>query len=140
MRRSLFILLITLLLLRGWVGDAMATDMAAGMLKGPLQHPQAATEMVAARAHDTGAEAHFHADSVAAKTAPDCAGHASGDASHAADTHCESCSACQACHTVALSVGTHSATPDVHARLLPLHGAALFASADAALRQKPPIS
>ena len=55
MRRPLFIAMIFLLLLRGWVGDAMATGMAAGH----LQQAAPATEFIATHIHESGAGAHF---------------------------------------------------------------------------------
>ncbi len=140
MRRFVFVLMIALLLMRGWVGDVMATEMAAG----GVQPPPSATKIVASHAHETGAEADFHTEvetvATGAGTAPDCTGHATDDASHDADSHCESCAACQACHTVALWVSPPAVNAVFHDRLTPLSGAAQFASADTALRQKPPIS
>jgi hypothetical protein len=71
---------------------------------------------------------------------PDCAGHSTGESTHAADGHCKSCSACQACNTVALSLEGPALSPVFQSLALPLPAADQFASADAALRQKPPIS
>jgi hypothetical protein len=135
MRHLVLALMIALLPIRGWVGDVMATEMASPQAA-QLHH---ATEMVAAHAHATGAEAHFdHESSV--KSPPDCAGHGEGSGSPTADAHCESCAACQACHTVALSpVSTRTASLAV-SPALPRSPAARFASAIAALGQKPPIS
>lgn len=139
MRHLVLALMIALLPIRGWVGDVMATEMASPKATQPAN----ATKMVAAHAHGAGAEGHFDhvsADAPAAQPAPDCAGHGAGDSSPAADAHCESCTACQACHTVALSPlipALHAATA---APALPRSPAAHFASAPAALGQKPPIS
>ncbi|MDI1237391.1 MAG: hypothetical protein PSV26_07905 [Polaromonas sp.] len=149
MRRPLFIAMIFLLLVRGWVGDAMATGMAAGH----LQQVSHATEFVAAHAHTSRAGTHSDhemsgpmADAVMASAAipPDCAGHAWGPSSDAQTPesagHCESCAACQACHTVALSAVTASTPSLAVSPALPHSLAARFASAVAALGQKPPIS
>jgi hypothetical protein len=146
MRRPFFIAMIFLLLLRGMVGDAMATGMAAGH----LQRVSAATELVADHAHETRADGHFDHGTAAesmthmAATPPDCAGHAAGDASDPmapeATGHCESCAACQACNTVALSPLTSSTASLAIPPALPHSPAAQFASALATLGQKPPIS
>lgn len=144
MRRPLFIAMIFLLLLRGMVGDAMATGMAAGH----LQRAAVATEFVAVHAHETRANGHFDhaAESMthSVATPPDCAGHAAGEASDPMTPettgHCESCAACQACNTVALSPLTSNTTSLAIPPALPHSPAAQFASALAALGQKPPIS
>ncbi|WP_411878785.1 hypothetical protein [Polaromonas sp. YR568] len=122
----MFALLIALLPLRGWMGDAMATQMAAGQ----LQHHQAQAADPAHAGHP-------------AQTAPaphDCADPADNGSTHAAGGHCESCAACQACHTVALSLAATGLMPVFSALRLASPAADLFASADAALRKKPPIS
>lgn len=140
MRHLFLILLIALLPVRGWVGDAMATGMAGT----PAQHQQqVATKMVAGHVHEVGAQGHFDHDAVVAQAgqaAADCTGHASGVASHAASTHCESCTACQACHTVALSQFASDLSPVVRGLTLSSIAADQFSSAEAALGQKPPIS
>ena len=143
MRHLLFALMIALLPLRGWVGDVMATEMAVPK----AAQLQNATEMVATHAQGAGASGHFdHASTEPAAAqpvpvpVPDCAGHGAGENSPMADAHCESCAACQACHTVALSPLT-PVTPSVMAPpALPRSPATHFASATAALGQKPPIS
>lgn len=146
MRRPLFIAMIFLLLLRGMVGDAMATGMATGH----LQRLAIATEFVAVHVHEAGADGHFDhgtsAESMVhlAATPPDCAGHAAGGASDPmspeASGHCESCAACQACNTVALSPVAAGTDSLAISPALPRSPAARFASAVAALGQKPPIS
>lgn len=139
--------MILLLPLRGWLGEAMATEMAFGS----AAHAQVATKMVATHVHEVGDSAHFDHDvdqtatsSEAAQAAPqtvsNCAGHGSTEQSHAAGTHCESCPACQACNTVALSPPAVNAAPTISARSQPLSMTARFASAEAVLGQKPPIS
>jgi len=149
MRRPFFIAMIFLLLLRGWVGDAMATGMAAGH----LQRLDFATESIADDAQETRADRHFdharaaeQADSLVhtAAVPPDCAGHGAGLTSDPvapeAAAHCESCSACQACHTVALSPLVAHTDSFYKPPALTHAPAAQFASAVAALGQKPPIS
>lgn len=146
MRRPLFIAMIFLLLLRGMAGDAMATGMATGH----LQRVPVATETVAGHAHGSRAGAHFDHATVEKSMAhsavipPDCAGHAAGGAygpmPQDAAGHCESCAACQACNTVALSPHAGSTASLSPPPAPPRSPAAHFASATAALGQKPPIS
>ena len=150
MRRPLFIAMIFLLLLRGWTGDAMATVMAAGQ----LHAPSFATEIIAVNAHETRADGHSSHRTVglaaneprAHLTAPsfDCSGHAAGQASdpitQEAGGHCESCAACQACHTIALSTLVCRTASAAVPPALPQSPAVRFASAVAALGKKPPIS
>jgi hypothetical protein len=147
MRHLLLALLIALLPLRGWVGDAMATQMAAGQIQHSQsqQHGQQhdATKMIADDQDGILAAAHFdHEETAEALQAaePDCAGHSTGESTHAADGHCESCAACQACNAVALSLTGPDLSPVFISLARPLPAADPFASADAALRQKPPIS
>ncbi|MDP2256615.1 MAG: hypothetical protein Q8K05_11255 [Polaromonas sp.] len=137
MRHLFLIILIALLPLRGWGSDAMATGMLA------TQVQQTATKIIADHAHEAGTQAHFDPETVVAEaawTAADCAGHASGGKTHAADTHCESCSVCQACHSVALSPTAADVTAAFKLHTLPRTEVAQFASAETALGQKPPIS
>ncbi len=136
MRHLLFAVLIALLPLRGWVGDAMATQMAAGQ----IQHQAAQSAAETSHLHEDVEMAHTgHA--IGTPALHDCAEQpADGDGSHAADGHCETCAACQACHTVALTPAVPDLMPHFSASTLPLPAADSFASADAALRQKPPIS
>jgi hypothetical protein len=126
MRHLLFALLIALLPLRGWVGDAMATQMAAGQ----LEHQQMQTVDSAHAGHHAENAIHLQ----------DCAEQADDGSTHASGGHCETCAACQACHTVALSLAGSGLMPVLSTHDLPRPAAELFASADAALRKKPPIS
>jgi len=136
MRFLLIALMIALLPLRGWMGDAMATEMAAS----PGQASQIAAKTIAAEVHNAGESDHFHHEMTATETAqstPDCLDHSADTKSHG---KCGSCSACQACHTVALSSAAQTLRPVFHPFTLPASAAAQFASAEAALGQKPPIS
>ena len=150
MRRPLFIAMIFLLLLRGWAGDAMATGMAAGQ----LHAPSVATEIIAVHAYEARAGGHSDHQTVRlaenepmahlAALSSDCNGHAAGATSdpttQEAGGHCESCAACQTCHTVALSPLSCRTASATAPPALPQSPAARFASAIAALGQKPPIS
>lgn len=134
MRRWFFVLLILLLPLRGWVGDAMAIQMAL-----PGQHLPAAGAMPHADG-DSG-PAHTLARSVAQAAADDCGGHAdaqqTGDAMDA--THCEACAMCQSCHTVAVLQPQALLAAAQVSPLSPAPIMQAFASADRALFLKPPI-
>ncbi len=146
MRPLFFALMIALLLLRGWTGDAMANGMALA----PLQHaqpPVMAMQMSVPMTPDVAPMS--AAPQAAHKAAPDaeqamthdCAGHtAPDDDAPAASTHCQTCDACQACHSVALIPPATRPSAAFKPRVQPPATAARFASADAAPGQKPPIS
>ena len=151
MRIFLFALMIALLPLRGLAGDVMATEMAIQLAAQHSQqnevrdhHPDA-TKNIAAHADHAGASGHFdsHHETAtaqpAAMTGNACAGHVAAEQCHSSDTH-GSCQACQACHTVALSLASTQVEPVFASFRLPHLAAAQFASAEAALGQKPPIS
>ena len=138
MRHLFFILMIALLPLRGWVSDAMATGMATAQVQQQSEAKTAATH-----AHEAGMNAHQDTETLvaeAAQTAGDCSGHAFGEDEHSDDTHCNTCSACQACHTVALSTSTGELITTFNPRTLPRAAVTQFVSAERALDQKPPIS
>jgi len=144
MRYFLIALMIFLLPLRGWMGDAMATSMAASNL-----HQEVATKTVATHAHETGVESpekHVHDETDeqnSIQALQDCAGHSSAQADQSTPTndgHCGSCQVCQVCHSVALSPAAVMVTAAFNAFALPHTATAQFTSAQLALRQKPPIS
>jgi hypothetical protein len=145
-RRSFFFLMIALLLLRGWTGEAMATDMAAAW----LQPAQSATNSIAAHAHERWAQATFnhqtansgaaHADHGAGVIAGDCADQPLDSAAQPAGGHCGVHAACQACYTLAPTAAAAQLAPVFSALTRPGEAASRFASADAATSQKPPIS
>ncbi len=149
MRHLILALLIVLLPLRGWVGDAMATNMAINMAASAL----VTTKIIANNAYRTSAGGLFEhqtptqaASDAAARMQPDCAGHASGRAApleaayDAQDEPGNPCQSCQACHTVALSPALPETQGIFFAPLMPRAVAAQFTSALTALGQKPPIS
>ena len=154
MRVLVLALMIALLPLRGWAGEVMATEMASSQIVGTHKQADSATELVAARARIHWATATFEGQKTVfgaqnpifetnhTKTSAmhDCEGLAKADEAGPADAHCDSCSACQACHTVALSTAAVSLNLTFSSRTLPRPAAADFASATAALGQKPPIS
>ena len=134
MRHLFLALMIVLLPLRGWAGDAMATQMASAAV---------ATKSVAANAHIMGSAATIDTQS---QVMPDCHEAVSGQpdrvksASHeTGNDHCGTCLACQACHTVALLPELLEVLAIlVSPQLRPARSA--FTSAAAALGQKPPIA
>lgn len=147
MRCLILALMIVLLPLRSGIGDAMATEMAAGQFQ-----PQIAIINLANDVDETGAAAHFHHETIPADGGMSIAhadvhqAHPCGEGApqpaqqHGNSTNCDACSLCQVCHTVALfnapatSPGTVS--PAFHPEAMRHH----YASADAALSEKPPIS
>ena len=123
MSRILIIFMIALLPLRSWAGDLMAVSMSTEALT-------AATASIAV--HQVSADA------------KDCAGHTgpqslTSDAIALDDGHCETCVACQICHSVAfvnvISVPHGALEGTVEETLL----SSRFASATLADCVKPPI-
>lgn len=128
MRVLLFALMIALLPLRVWVGDAMAMEQLASALGNMHATASAPQEQrhEAQPCHEHAGEAH--------------ADPAGADDSSLAAGDCASCTVCQICHSVALT----SALPWVAAAALPTTAphthAILHASAERAPGFKPPIS
>ena len=139
--RHLFIaFLIALLPLRSWVSDAMATTMSAYPADSTLQ---VATKMVASDVYQSGIKDHTNPESTAPaaiQAAVNCAEHATTADVYEADLHCDSCSACQTCHAVALCPSTADVAAVFSLNTLPRTAAAQFSSASTAFGEKPPIS
>ncbi len=116
MRRFIFILMIALLPLRGWMGEAMATEMAA-------------TNLIASQAINTPANVDFEAEN----SMSDCDLHKNKTTTESSCTHCQACHATGLASTVQIiSYGkVHYAQP--------LAQVGQFASASIAHNQKPPI-
>jgi hypothetical protein len=130
-------LLIALLPLRGWMGDVMATQMAAHLAS------QAVAKVSATGHEAVEVQGHHEAASTAIDMPPDCLGHsmeASDDQQGSDDSACANCSVCQACHTVAMTVTAPVPTAQARAASPPSTYAAQFASAEPIVGQKPPIS
>lgn len=139
MRRLVFTMLIVLLALRSWTGDAMAMQMAlGGGAPAELAHAQAGMR----HADDRGLQAHgdqAHSAAPAAHHHADCSDHGAGTAPDQA-AHCQTCSFCQACHSVAIAwLPPNLAGMDATA-VLPRMGIQRFASAERTAWLKPPIS
>lgn len=141
MRTLLLALMIALLPIRGWLGDAMAVEM--------VRHSMPATSSVSVTVAAAAAEAHCH-EATQASDGMDMALHmgmadpagSHDDGSHNGTDHqgCGTCTACQVCHTVAL--GGMPLIDIVHSapQAPPAAHAARFASAEPAPGLKPPIS
>ena len=149
MRFLILAIMIVLLPLRGWMGDAMATDMAINMAAGVAD----TTKTIAVSAYKTSPGGQFEqklslqaAPASSVQAHPDCGGHVSSEAAPSAeahdahDEHCKPCQSCQACHTVALPSSLQAVKRGFAAPLMLPTGAAQFTSAYTALGQKPPIS
>lgn len=126
MRALLLVLLMALLPLRGWVGDAMALGI------GTLPHAQAAAAPhrgePASPCHDQ-AQMPAHADSLEATLAHD---HADGG--------CADCALCQICHGLALAVSVPALPDTERAQPALPQPPARFASAEPRRHTRPPIA
>ena len=137
MRRWFFVLMVLLLPLRAWVGDAMAMQMAL-----PGQHAPAAGAMQHLGVDSALAHAPYaQVDSVALTAAADCGGRSDAQQSSGEEleaAHCEACAKCQTCHTIAVllpeMLAAHLLSPSS-----PPASMQTFASADRALLFEPPI-
>lgn len=139
-RRILFLLMVVLLPLRGWVGDAMALQT---VLAGGMAHAaQADTASAAAHGqqghHGLAIDHPRHASAVAPPNG-DCADPSDGD-SGLPHGHCTTCTACQTCHTVAITAPSAGMVGGGPMTALPSLVEPRFASADRAPGFKPPIS
>jgi hypothetical protein len=136
MRTLLLALMIALLPLRGWVGDAMALDMVAEALHTPTD----AIKSVATGTHSTGHGDHFEAHHA------DCTGHAMAAAAPTHDTagahgaNCASHADCQLCHSVALAPLPLTLAPTALPVAMPPLALAGFVSAEPSRGFKPPIA
>lgn len=153
MRTLLLALMIALLPIRGWLGDAMAVEMAKHSL--PVAASAAASMATAA------ADAHCHEamqagdhsgmdmqTSADTDDVPAPFAHATHDTHDRHDNEgagadhqgCGTCTSCQVCHTVAL--GGMPLVDTVHSapQAPPAAHASRFASAEPAQGLKPPIS
>ena len=142
MRLLLVALMIALLPVRAWLGDAMAMQMVAGpsatlqMAESSASHAKAGatfslnSETVPLPCHDAAsAEGHW-SDFPTSPTSTDPATH----------SDCAQCSTCQVCHSVALSP-VITLLPMLAMPTQVVHsGHALFASVPRAPYLKPPIS
>lgn len=125
--RHLFVaFMIALLPLRGWVGDAMAAQMTNAAL--------AQTGVASHHAmHDAPVDMALHAD---------CAGHHDShtdDHQASSQGDCGTCTACQICHSVALTLPVPQHAPGHPSSVQPQTAHPQFTSVERAPGVKPPI-
>jgi hypothetical protein len=125
MHRFVLILMLILLPLRGWMGEAMAMDMLA-------QHALA-TQKVAIHAIHTGTANTFDTEIQA-----EC--HTATEAADPDTNHCNTCPVCQMCHSVAAPTPWAIPAPLWLSHAQPATARTRFASAPTAFALKPPIS
>ena len=94
MARWILVLMIALLPLRGWVGDAMAGEMLQKQVAGASIAAQAPAATLPAPAE--------HAD---------CMGHTAPPAGEPQSADCPTCASCQACSALAMSAPDAAAAP-----------------------------
>lgn len=139
MRALFLILLIALLPLRGWTGDAMAVEM--------LGHAQHATKTVAVDAVFAGHTSHFSTENTSPHPAG-CMDHDQGVATqHSPDSqdvptqpNHGNCTACQTCSATPVALQTAVPSLPLTLHSVPRDAGAVFASAEPARGFKPPIS
>lgn len=134
MRHFVLALMIALLPLRGWVGDAMATAMATGTLEPPVASTGSGAHHAPPAMAAAGPEAQhsMHAD------CPDHGPAAAGTPQASADG--DGCTACQICHSMALTPSQPQLACAAMPAAQPHAATPLFASAERAPGFKPPIS
>lgn len=144
MRTLLLALMIALLPIRGWLGDAMAVEMMKHSLpvaaSAAASMATAATEAHCHEATEAGHHGGMDMQMSAGTGMPDPFAHATHDNAGADHQGCGTCTACQVCHTVAL--GGMPLVDTVHSapQAPPAAHASRFASAEPAQGLKPPIS
>jgi hypothetical protein len=131
MRRFVLTLMMALLPLSGWTGDAMAIEMAAAT----LETPTFAIETGADHARTETAAAVFDSENT---LHANCHDHVAAldDTAHA-DSNCSTCSAC---HSLALAPTLTQAASVALSAPQPQAAEPFFASAERAPGFKPPIS
>ena len=123
MRRFIFIFMIVLLPLRGWMGEAMATEMAA-------------SNLIATQAINTPDSIDFPAE----KNMSDCDMHKTNASDKTLHSDAKpSCTHCQACHATGLASAVQITSIDQVQYAQPLAQNSQFASANIEHSQKPPI-
>lgn len=116
MRHLLLALLVAMLPLRGWVGDAMATGMLTQHISAVQTAPQGTQ----------------------AKPTTDCHGHAASAEEQDGTQH--NCATCNLCHSVASAPVLAHWQPACVPAHLPTTGKRSYTSADTVAGLKPPIS
>lgn len=139
LRLALVLVVMTMLLARGWMGQAMAMDMAMTSPAPVALHA----------GHDAPAKAapgHAGHDRAAADSPPPCHGSTDTVAAHDAPapaeaaSHCGTCTLCQVCHSVAMTDAAAGRPAFALPQVAPTSAAPRFASAEPKPGFKPPIS
>jgi hypothetical protein len=133
MRIWLLVLMIALLPVRGWLGNAMAVDMASQAVAKAQKagSPVPANVVIDAEA-SMPADCPMHAQS--ADTA------AAAIDAEAGSVHCNACDTCELCLALATSTWSDAATLAFAPHAAPLATGYRFTSADRFSSFKPPIS
>ena len=130
MRRFIFILMIALLPLHGWMGEAMATEMAA-------------MHLIATQAVKTPSSADFKVikslGSMSSMNNCDMQRMQASEPSFDESSAKSSCTDCQACHATGWLNSVQVMSLDEVRYAQPLTPSRQYASASLALSQKPPI-
>ncbi|MFE8645235.1 hypothetical protein ACFX58_09145 [Sphingomonas sp. NCPPB 2930] len=131
MSRPLLVVFALLLVLRAWVGDAMAMQPPTA---GHCQPAHAAVQVPEGHAPHDGMAPHGAMHAAAPAVAHGGTAHCGdADAGHAA------CGDCQVCHTAALPFGPGGPVPAAVPQAVPRATPVAYASADPAPGFKPPI-
>ena len=135
MRKLVLFLMIALLAVRGWAGAVMSVEMSVQSL--------AAGSSMASSAHGTGSVSAVDIETPT-HNSTDCPDHAAmqpaGDEVADGSSHCNTCVACQICHTVALTGLAPLKLASVGAVSPIAPSGTRFASAALRTGFKPPIS
>ncbi|WP_290427351.1 hypothetical protein [Ramlibacter montanisoli] len=135
MHRWLLLLVVLLLPLRGWMGDAMAARaVEPAVAVAGLQAHAHAIEHGARAGHGHDCDDHGHSATVQVEAAQQ----AADIAAPQADGDCPTCASCQACSSLALSPSPAAPAAMVFAHPRPQTAHAAFASAEPAHLFKPP--
>ncbi len=141
MRHFIFVLLIALLPLRGWMGDAMAVSMLAQSINAASSTGEIATIIEANNDHMTLTFAsNASKNATQAGTGHPCHGMDAATDSVALETPAvNACTACQVCHLTASLPQPPPLLVQVRAHTLASQPPALWASADLSALTKPPV-
>lgn len=138
MRRLIFILMIALLPLRGWMGEAMATEMATmNLIATKSMNTPAIVKLSTPNGELNHLETAADTSTLSAAMPADCEMHAMSTS--AATPSKQLCSHCQACHAVGLADTVQIISASAAHNPAPTAHVSQFASAPQALSQKPPI-
>lgn len=139
-RSSLLIALVALLLVRGWVGDAMAMGMAPGMHAVQQVAPELQAQEESAHDAHTSSSAVPPCHEQQASPAPQATGSTDDlHADHGGDA-CGSCTACQLCHSSVVALPQGQAPAAGSPQVAPASIVLSFASAEVLQGAEPPKS